>query len=125
MSGTAAYDTAIYDETDGMLAYIGVNQQIRITYPDGSTVVFWGWLDEFTPDSITEGEQPTASFTIIASNHNGTDKTTGVETPPKYTAPTATGKADYDNKKARADEIEAQYKDAPKKGKAPANIELT
>ena len=110
MSGSCAYDTKVFDATDGMLKYIGVNQRIRATFPDGSTVEFWGWLDEFTPDSVSEGEQPTASFTIIASNHNGTTKVTGTETPPTYVAATITGANEYMERKAAIDEIEAQYK---------------
>jgi hypothetical protein len=109
MSGSCAYDTKVYDPTEGMLKYIGINQQIQATFPDGSQYLFWGWLDEFTPDSISEGEQPTASFTIIASNHNGTTKVTGVETPPKYTAPTTTGSELYAAYKAHADEVESRY----------------
>lgn len=75
----AKYDAAIYDEVLGM---IGVNQQITITFPDTATYVFWGWIDEFTPNSITEGAMATANITVIASNQNGSD----VETAPVYTA---------------------------------------
>lgn len=64
---------------------IGVNQLITITYPDGSTIAFYGWLDEFTPSNHTEGEQPTATITIIPSMRD----TAGTETAPDYTAPSA------------------------------------
>lgn len=79
-SMTAAYDPVVYDE---ILAMLNVNQQITITFPDDSTLVFWGWINEFTPNAAVEGEQPTAEVTIIPSNQN----TSGVETPPVYTAP--------------------------------------
>ena len=79
-SFVAAYDPAIYDD---ILAMIQVNQQITITFPDGATLVFWGWLDEFTPGALAEGTQPTASCTIVPSNQNGS----GVETAPIYTEP--------------------------------------
>jgi len=75
----AAYDPAVYDS---ILSMINVNQQITITFPDDSTLVFWGWLDEFTPGNVVEGEQPTATVKIIPSNQNGS----GVETAPIYTA---------------------------------------
>ena len=74
-SFVAAYDVAAYDE---LIATIGVNQLITITFPDAETLAFWGWLDEFVPNNNVEGEQPTANVTIIPSNQNSA----GVETPP-------------------------------------------
>ena len=78
-SFVAAYDPAVYDE---IVAMVNVNQQITITFADNSTLVFWGWIDEFTPNSITEGEQPTAEVKLIPSNQDGS----GVETAPVYAA---------------------------------------
>jgi len=75
----AAYDPAVYDE---IVTMCNVNQQITVTFPDSSTLVFWGWIDEFTPNRIVEGEQPTAEVTIVPSNQNGS----GVETAPSYSA---------------------------------------
>uniref|UniRef100_A0A6M3K439 Tail protein n=3 Tax=viral metagenome TaxID=1070528 RepID=A0A6M3K439_9ZZZZ len=74
-SFTAAYDPAVYDE---IVAMINVNQLITLTFPDGETLAFWGWLDVFTPGASKEGEQPTADVTIIPSNQNDS----GVETAP-------------------------------------------
>ena len=74
-----AYDTAILSEINGM---IGVNQLITVTFPDGSTYAFWGWVDEFTPSELVDGTQPTATCTIICSNMNDSS----VETDPVYTA---------------------------------------
>jgi len=74
-----AYDPAVYDE---IVTMVNVNQQITITFPDESTLVFWGWIDEFTPNASVEGEQPTAEVKIIPSNQNGS----GVETAPSYSA---------------------------------------
>lgn len=79
-SAIVAYDSAIYDE---ILALIQVNQLITITFPDTSTLDFWGWLDEFTPGSQQDGEQPTADIVIIPSNRNDSQ----VEVAPDYTAP--------------------------------------
>ena len=62
-----AYDPALYDE---MVAMINDNQLITITFPDTSTLAFWGWIDEFTPNANVEGEQPTANITIIPSNQD-------------------------------------------------------
>lgn len=78
-SFTAAYDPAVYDSIVGL---INSNQLITVTFPDGSTVAFWGWLDSFTPGESVEGEQPTADCTIICSNQNAD----GDEVTPVFTA---------------------------------------
>jgi len=57
------------------------NQLITITWPDTSTLAFWGWLDKFVPANVVEGEQPTATVTIEPSNQNDSQ----VETAPVYT----------------------------------------
>jgi len=77
-SFSAAYDPAVFDE---IVAMVNVNQLITITFPDGSTLEFWGWLDEFTPGANVEGEQPTADVTIIPSNQDDSL----VETAPVFT----------------------------------------
>lgn len=77
-----AYDPAVLDE---IVAMVGVNQLITISFPDGATWKFWGWLDAFTPNRIVEGEQPTAEVTIEISNHNNANPP--VEVAPDYTAP--------------------------------------
>lgn len=64
-----------------LLAQVGVNQLITLTFPTADTLVFWGWLDEFVPDKLVAGEQPTASAKIIVSNSDAD----GDETPPIYT----------------------------------------
>lgn len=76
----AAYDPVVYDS---ILTMLNSNQLIMVTFPDGSTVEFYGWVDKFTPNRNVEGEQPTAEVTIVPSNQN----TSGVETAPNYTAP--------------------------------------
>lgn len=59
---------------------ISVNQIISVRNPDGSRQEFWGFLDEFTPGSNVEGEQPTATITVIYSGRN----TAGEEVEPAY-----------------------------------------
>jgi hypothetical protein len=78
-SFNAAYDPAILDE---LIAMVNVNQSIVITYPDGSTWTFWGWIDEAAPGSIVEGEQPTIDITVIPSNQDAA----GAEIAPVYAA---------------------------------------
>jgi hypothetical protein len=79
-SMTCAYDPVLYDS---ILAMVNVNQQITVTFPDESEVEFWGWLNAFTPNEVSEGEQPTAEIAVIPSNQDNS----GVEQPPVYTAP--------------------------------------
>lgn len=78
MNFTAAYDPQAYDD---IVAQTNVNQAITITFPDGSTLVFYGWLDEATPGAIVEGEQPTIDITLIPSNQD----LAGAEIAPDYT----------------------------------------
>lgn len=82
MSLTCAYDPAIYET---ILAIIQVNKWFVISWPDGSTLGFWGFLDDFTPNEVTEGEQPEADMTIIPSNQDAD----GVEAAPVYTEASA------------------------------------
>ncbi len=76
-SFTGAYDPEVLEEVNEM---VGVNQEIVITFPDSSTWTFWGWMDEFIPNEIVEGEQPTANVTIIPSNQDAS----GDEIAPEY-----------------------------------------
>ena len=76
-SFVAAYDPEVLDE---IIATVGVNQEIVVTFPDSSTWTFWGWIDEFTPNEIVEGEQPTVNVTIIPSNQDAN----GDEIAPEY-----------------------------------------
>ena len=66
-SFTAAYDTEVFDT---IVAMVNENQEITVTFPDESTLTFWGWLKEFTPSEITEGEQPTANVVIVPGNQD-------------------------------------------------------
>jgi len=61
VSATVAYATTALDE---IWPQIGVNQLVTVTFPDGSTIAFYGWIEEFTPATHTEGEQPTAKLTV-------------------------------------------------------------
>ena len=80
MSASVAYDPAVYDD---VVAILQENQLINVEFPDGSSVDFWGWLDEFTPNAAKEGEQPTANIKVIPSNQDNS----GVEQAPVYNAP--------------------------------------
>lgn len=66
---------------DAIMSQLGVNQRITIFNPDGSTYVYWGWINEFTPGTNKEGDQPTATVSFEPSN---TDLD-GNEVAPLYT----------------------------------------
>lgn len=70
-SFTAFYDPEAYDT---LLADLQVNQLVTITFPDGDTLAFWGWIDMFEPDASVEGEAPQATVTIIPSNLDGSQE---------------------------------------------------
>lgn len=69
-SCTVSYKPSVYSAVVSTLLL--VNNLITITFPDNSTLTFWGWLDEFRPGEVREGEQPTATVTIICSNQDNT-----------------------------------------------------
>jgi hypothetical protein len=78
MNFSAAYSPGAYSD---MLAAISVNQAFTVTFPDGATLVFYGWINSFKPGKLEEGKQPRADVEIIPSNLNGTTETAPVMTP--------------------------------------------
>lgn len=66
-SMTVAYDIEAYNDA---VSQVGVNQAITITFPDGSTLVFWGYLRTFQPSELSENERPTATVTLTPTNLN-------------------------------------------------------
>ena len=80
ITATVAYATEVYPI---LMAQIGVNQLVTVTYPDGSSIDMWGWLDDFQPGTNVEGEQPTATLTVQPSLRNAD----GDEVAPAYNEP--------------------------------------
>ena len=62
---TVAYDPILYTS---ILALINVETTITITFPDGSTLAFYGFLRSFEPSEMSEGEQPEATVNITPTN---------------------------------------------------------
>lgn len=79
-TATVAYASAVEDQIDAML---GVNQEITVNQPDGSSIVFWGWLEAFNKNENSEGERPTAEIQVEVSNIDGSNN----EIAPVYNAP--------------------------------------
>jgi len=77
MTFTAAYDPSVYND---MIAMLNTNQLVTITFSDASTLAFYGYVDEFAPQEVAEGEQPEAECTVIPTLQNA-----GVETAPVFT----------------------------------------
>lgn len=77
---SAAYTSDIFHLTTGVKSMINVNQQVTVTLPDGATVVFWGYVKNFSPPSHVKGQRPLASLTIHPTNVNASK----VETLPVF-----------------------------------------
>lgn len=76
------YNTSLYTD---LLTVVNVEQTITVTFPDGGTLAFFGYLKTFAQGAHNEGNTaPTATFTIVATN---TDPTTGLEQGPAFTPP--------------------------------------
>jgi hypothetical protein len=84
MSTKVAYDPVVYSS---ILELINVKDTVTVTFSDGSTLAFYGYLKEFSPDDIDEGKQPEAGITIIPTNQH---PTTGAESGAVLTSVTGT-----------------------------------
>jgi hypothetical protein len=62
------------------------NQIITVTFRNGATIAFWGYLRSFQPEPLVEGQQPRASFSIQPTNQNMSN----VETGPTFTIESTT-----------------------------------
>lgn len=80
VTAVVAYATSAIPDVMGQ---VGINQEVTITFPDGSSITFWGWIESFTPAAMSEGAQPTATINITPGNIDDT----GAEVAPEYNAP--------------------------------------
>lgn len=78
MTAVVAFST---DAIPVIMSQTNIKQQITVTFPDGSSLSFYGWMDEFTLGKFSEGDQPTATIKIVPSNIN---PLTGLESAPDY-----------------------------------------
>ncbi len=77
---TAAYDPVIYTTLLSALNFI---QLVVVTFPDNSTLEFYGWLQKVIPGENVEGTQPIITCTVTPANQDGVS---GNEIAPLYTA---------------------------------------
>lgn len=87
LTGTCSYGLDTYGT---VMAQLGVNQWLKVIFPDDSAMYFRGWLADWKPNAHKEGERATAAYTIKPSNVNDDGSETGpffLEPPP---APTVT-----------------------------------
>lgn len=82
---TVAYDPNVYNNIiDNLINMAG---SITVHFPDGSKLDFYGYLQSFEPDDLTEGEQPTATITIVVTNFDPVNR---VEAGPVLTSVSGT-----------------------------------
>ncbi len=78
VTGKASYDPNVFVL---FLQILNVETTITITFPDGSTLAFYGYLQKFEFDELAEGTNPEASYTVVVTNE---DPTTGEEEDPVF-----------------------------------------
>lgn len=83
-TSTVAYDPAYITVLAGV---VNVEDAITIHFPDNSALTFWGYLGDFQPQQVGEGQQPLATITVVPTN---TDPSDGSEAAPIYTASAGT-----------------------------------
>lgn len=84
MTLTAAYDPRVYDQ---IVSLINVQGSVSILFSDSSYVDFFGYLQKFEPQQLTEGAQPLVQITIVPTN---TDPSDGTEAGPNYVTASGT-----------------------------------
>jgi hypothetical protein len=56
-----------------LLSQCNKDDTITETYPDGSTLAYYGWLKSAKPQSKKEGEFPKLTVEIVPSNWDATN----------------------------------------------------
>ena len=67
MSFVAAYDPNSYTS---IIAIINDNQEISVMWCDGSTACFWGFLQKFEPNEMSEGDNPPVGILLCTKKNN-------------------------------------------------------
>lgn len=80
-----AYSLEAFD--DALTYLINDDGSITCHFPGGDKLDFYGWMQNFLPQSHKRGEMPTANATIVPSNF---DSTNNVEASPVLTLASGT-----------------------------------
>ena len=83
VSVKVAYDPLVLSQMSNIL---GKNRSIVLTFANGNTLTFWGFVDKFTPDTATSEDRPEAMLEIEITNLDASN----VETGPVMVAATTT-----------------------------------
>lgn len=62
-----AYDPCVYVD---LLQMVNVIDSITITFPDTSTLTYWGYIRLVEVSPLVEGEQPEMTLTIVPTNYD-------------------------------------------------------
>lgn len=72
------------ESLDLIIANLGKNSKLTITFDSGSTWVVWGWLEEFNPDTDTEDTPMAEAVLELSMRQDNADPVVTVA--PVYTA---------------------------------------
>jgi len=93
---TGAYDPLVYGQTFAFPGRLNSIQLFSLTFPDGSGIVFWGFIEKLTFQEIKEGEQPLVNVTITPTLWDGTfHNSCPVEVVPIYSVVTGVPLGNY------------------------------
>lgn len=76
----ASYDPTVFNTIVNSM--INIEDTITVTFPDGSTLAFFGYLQKFEPAELKQGEQPEATISFVPTNMDAT----GAEQAPVLTS---------------------------------------
>jgi len=77
---TCGYDPNVLSQ---IIAQCNVNQTLTVSWPDGSTLAFFGWIRKFEAADQSEGTLPEGTLTLEVSNSDPANA--GTEAGPVYT----------------------------------------
>ena len=70
-SMTAGYNPEVIDQ---ILLIINVNTVWTVTFPNGGTTAFHGFLRNFTPAALVRDQHPEANITVVPTNWDGSSE---------------------------------------------------
>jgi len=83
-SGSVEYDASQLAAINGA---VNVHQFVRLDFEEGDALGFYGFLRNFVPDEMTDGEAPTAALELVPCGVNASGTEEGIN---YYTTTTTT-----------------------------------